>query len=203
MRFSTRATIPIPVLVGVLVFTSASGASAASSQAPETFDQLIAGMSLVVVASVSGSASEGYTYTIEHVLKGTVGPTLRLPSDEQSAVQPGWTEVVIAFTDPATDDFRAPTVAWHVAADGTIDPERYAQYPGLPPTLDAMLAAFGLAGSPSPSVAPGPSPTSAAPTSEPNPSQVGSGGSFPWPLALFAALIVVGALLLATRLRRR
>jgi hypothetical protein len=54
---------------------------------------------------------------------------------------------VIAFSDPTTDDFRAPGVAWHVTDDGQIDPERYQQSPGALPDArrdGRLLPALGL-----------------------------------------------------------
>jgi hypothetical protein len=196
----------------ILVLAAASGAHAASSQEPETFDHLIAGMQLVIVAQVTGSETLGYTYSVEHVLKGSSGPTLRLPPDLQAAVEPGWTEVVIAFSDPSTDDFRAPTIAWHVAADGTIDPEGYQQYPGLPHTLDAMLAAFQTTpsspASEAPTVAvPPTSPSSARPsvnpTTAPVPADSGPSRSSLAPVLGLVLLVLAGAVALAWRTRRR
>jgi hypothetical protein len=48
----------------------------------------------------------------------------------------------VAFTDPSQIDSRVPTYAWHVAAGGAVDPERYQQYPGTPQTLSAWIAWF-------------------------------------------------------------
>lgn len=142
MRAWRFVIVSAMVCLGGLAVAPATAAD--SGPGLQSFDQLIASMKLVVLARISGSTSQGYTYAIEHVLKGSAGPTLVLPPDLQAAVQPGWTEAVIAFSDPTTDDFRTPTIAWHVGSDGTIDPEKFQQYPNLPPTLGAMLAYFGV-----------------------------------------------------------
>lgn len=194
MHSSARqSTLVAGVLGALIVLAGTPAVRAGSGQAPETFAQLVAGMRLVIVARVSGSAGLGYTYTIERVLKGSVGPVLRLPPDAQAAVEPGWTEVVIAFSDPSTDDFRAPTIAWHVGTDSTIDPEGYQRYPGLPATLDAMLAAFGLTSS------------SAGPASPPpnGASPAGSGTPSPVPALALGLLLATSAVALWVRMLRR
>ena len=175
-------------------------ATANSGTGLESFDQLIASMKLVVLARISGSPSQGYTYAIEHVLKGSAGPVLVLPPDLEAAVQPGWTEAVVAFSDPTTDDFRTPTIAWHVGSDGTIDPEKYQQYPNLPSTLGAMLAYFGVAAASSGSV---PAPTLAsAPASGLAPAPTTSGPPVVL-LGILLAVAVVAAGLGLVGLRRR
>ncbi len=61
-----------------------------------------------------------------------------------SALQPGWARVVVAFDNPDELDFRAGNIVWHVTSDGRIDPEHFQSFPGLPPTLAAMFAYFGV-----------------------------------------------------------
>ena len=165
-RMALRFGAPVTLLAILTALMLPATALAASSQSPRTFAEVVAGMQLIVVADVDGSPEAGVTYTVETVLKGSGPPELQFAApDLQSAVQPGWTRVVIAFSNPTTDDFRAPTIAWHVAADGAIDPEGYQQYVGLPGTLPAMLSFFGLPSSTGPSAPPtastGPSPTPA------------------------------------------
>jgi hypothetical protein len=99
---------------------------------------------------------------------------------------------VIAFHDPITIDFRAPTIAWHVADDGAIDPEGFQQLPGLPPTLDAMVAAFGQDAT-EPAVA-----SVAATTSSPSPS-----GDDPWPTIIVIVLVSGCVLAVTLALGRR
>lgn len=60
------------------------------------------------------------------------------------AVEPGWARAVAAFFDPSTIA-GGVTHAWRVTASGAVDPERLAQLLGIPQTLDAMLAWFGVA----------------------------------------------------------
>lgn len=127
----------------ILVLGLASPLAAASSQQPVTFAQRVAEAKLIALVSVSGDANSGFVLKVEKVLKGQTGAQLVYPGPQLiTALEPGWNEVVIAFDDPTTLDFRAGTTVWHVAADGRIDPEGYQQFPGLPPTLTAMLAYF-------------------------------------------------------------
>ncbi len=201
------------MLMVVFALAAPPSAAAVSSPGLQSFDQLIGGMKLVVLAQIGGSETQGYRYTVERVLKGSAGSVLTFPPDLQAAVQPGWSEAVIAFADPTTDDFRAPTVAWHVAADGIIDPEKFQQYPGLPPTLTAMLAYFGQSASPSASAsasapasppaasvqpsteaAPAPSPVTPVPSAGPSPILWG---------ALIVLLVVAAAIGFRAWSRRR
>jgi hypothetical protein len=127
----------------ILALVLASPLTAASSQQPVTFAQRVAEAKLIALVSVSGDSNSGFVLTVEKVLKGQASAQLVYPGPQLiTALEPGWTEVVIAFDDPVTLDFRAGTIAWHVASDGRIDPEGYQQFPGLPPTLTAMLAYF-------------------------------------------------------------
>jgi hypothetical protein len=215
-----RRAIAILILAAPLL-AFPTGASAISSQTPQTFSQLISGMKLVILAKVSGSETQGYTYTVEQVLQGSAGPALTFDPDAQAAVQPGWTEAVVAFSNLTTDDFRAPTVAWHVAPDGTIDPEKFAPYPGLPATLADMLAFFGASASPSavasvaasaappasvsiaPSLAASLAP-STAPPATPVPTTGTSSSGPSWSVVLLLLLALLAALvLLAVAIRRQ
>jgi hypothetical protein len=127
----------------ILALVLASPLAAVSSQQPVTFAQCIAEAKLVALVSVAGDSNSGFIVTVEKVLKGQAGVQLVYPGPQLiTALEPGWTEVVIAFDDPTTLDFRAGTTVWHVASDGRVDPEGYQQFPGLPPTLTAMLAYF-------------------------------------------------------------
>ena len=212
-RARRRRAGAIGLLVTVLVSFLPAGAAANSSLAPTTFDDLIASMKLVVLAQVRGSVTTGYTYAIERTLKGSAGPVLSFGPDLQAAVQPGWTEVVVAFSNPTTDDFRAPTIAWHVTADGTVDPEGYQQYPGLPRTISEMLAHFGVAQPPSrsPSASPSGPDTSAsaisasssivAPLSVKTPSEPGQ--SIGIVTILLVLVTAVGGFVIARARRRR
>ena len=203
----------VPFIVWALLTTLAAGtfamdAMATSSQRPETFEHLVSSMKLVIVAHVSGNPETGFRYAVDQVLKGPATSSLRFGPDPQAAVQPGWTLAVVAFTDPTTDDFRAPTIAWHVGSGGAIDPEGYQRYQGLPPTLDAMLAYFrvtpsatpdGASATPSPSAAP----AAASPSVKPGAGlpSVGPSGAL---LALALAIGVLAfALVLAARRRPR
>ena len=190
--------------LSVLLLFVASPVRAASGPSPGSFEQLISGMQLIVVAKVSGSPSTGFTYSVERVLKGGSAPSpMVLPPDAQAAVQSGWQEVVIAFADPSTDDFRAPTVAWHVAGDGTIDPERYQQYPGLPPTLEAMLAYFGINPSATDLLTSSPGVATPSPTVASSQPSVDSGPDMPALAAVLVAVITIAAIVVYWLGRRR
>lgn len=200
-----RLDVSIRTLAFLVAMTLPATALAASSQSPRTFADVVSGMQLIVVADVAGSPEAGVTYTVETFLKGSGPRELRFAaSDLQSAVQPGWTRVVIAFSDPTTDEFRAPTIAWHVGSDGAIDPEGYQQYVGLPGTLPAMLAFFGLSSSVGPTTLPtvsgGPpaTPTVSAPPAE-------AKGASSSPVEIAIAVLAVGAaiVLLGGLARRR
>jgi hypothetical protein len=137
-----RLVVTSLIALGILL--RPTFASAASSQTPITFPDIVDASALVVLADVTGTPETGFSYSVETYLKGSGPHELRFPPDIQSAVEAGWNRVVIAFSRPSTDDVRAPTTAWHVGPDGTIDPEGYRQYVGQPATVSAMLAYFGL-----------------------------------------------------------
>ena len=117
----------------------------AADQGPsaQTFSEIVNQAKLIVVAMIDMGPDGGVTLHVERVLKGTAVARLVFPPTDIGPPLDDWKRAVVAFTDPATIDFRAPTIAWHVADDGTIDPEGFQQYPGLPRKLDSMLAAFG------------------------------------------------------------
>ena len=136
----------IPVLAGPLILCSVLVAPtlAASTPSRTTFADVIAGSRLVVLAQIHVRTDGGLLFTVERVLKGdATARQLSYPPLGAAPPIDHWSEAVIAFAHPETDDFRAPTIAWHVAANGTIDPEGFQQYPGLPATLAAMLRYFG------------------------------------------------------------
>jgi hypothetical protein len=108
-----------------------------------TFAEIVGQAKLVVVARISVGADGGVVLDVEHVLKGASPAHLAYDPAALAPPLEDWKRAVIAFHDPVTIDFRAPTTAWHVADDGAIDPEGFQQRPGLPATLDAMLVAFG------------------------------------------------------------
>lgn len=127
----------------ILALVLANPLVAASVPQPVTFAQRVAEAKLIALVTVTGDSNTGFVLTVQQVLKGQAGAQLVYPGPQfVTALEPGWTEVVIAFDDPSTLDFRAGTTVWHVASDGRIDPEGYQQFPGLPPTLTAMLAYF-------------------------------------------------------------
>jgi len=200
--------LPIASAV-VLAFVLAGPLAAASSQEPETFAQLVAAAKLVALVSVAGDSDTGFVLTVEQVLKGQAGPRLAYPGPQPiTALEPGWSEVVIAFDDPTTLDFRAGTTVWHVGPDGRIDPEGYQQLPGLPPTLTALLAYFASPGpstagttSPCGSVAGTTSPCGSGATTGPGGSGAGTTGPGGSALPLAVALLAVCvSLLVAWRL---
>jgi hypothetical protein len=132
------------VAIACIAAAAAVGPVAADGGAPApTFAQIVGKAKLVVVARIDIGPDGGVTLDVERVLKGTAVARLVFPPTDIAPPLDDWKRAIIAFTDPATIDFRAPTIAWHVADDGTVDPEGYQQYPGLPRTLDAMLVAFG------------------------------------------------------------
>ena len=167
-----------------------------------TFDAVVARARLIVVARIGAAADGGIVLDVERTLRGRSADRLVFPATDAAPPLETWHRAVVAFTDPTTIDFRAPTIAWHVAPDGTIDPEGFQPYVGLPPTLDAMLAAFGQApldpgASPAGAPAISPAPASPAPAT-------GDDGAPVVPVAVglglgFAA--VLGAGLVARRRR--
>jgi hypothetical protein len=137
-----RSTVFLLVSLTLLFVVVAPTFAAGTSPRP-TFADVIAGSRLVVLARIHVRTDGGLRFRVERVLKGHAGRELSYPPLGPTPPVAGWSEAVIAFADPRTDDFRAPTIAWHVAQDGVIDPERFQRYPGLPATLDAMLRYFG------------------------------------------------------------
>jgi MYXO-CTERM domain-containing protein len=201
-----RLVLASLLFLGALA-AAAPVARADSSAQPQTFVALIGSMRLVILARVSGSPDTGFQYTIEQVFKGSASaPELDFGPDLQAAVQPGWAEAVIAFSNPQTDDFRAPTVAWHVGPDGTIDPEGYQQLPGLPTTLGAMRAFFG-ATEPTPPAVPSAPGAAASADGSPSPtaqsSPTGPTTSLPIGEALLLAALLLAALAMGVLVRRR
>lgn len=202
-----RLGVSIRILAFLFALTLPATVLAASSHTPRTFADVVAGMQLIVVADVAGSPEDGITYTVETFLKGSGPRELQFAApDLQSAVEPGWARVVIAFSDPTTDDFRAPTIAWHVGSDGAIDPEGFQQYVGLPGTLPAMLAFFGASSSAGPTIVPT---ISAAPPATPDvttpPAEPKAASSSGLPVEVAIAVLAVGAaiVLLGGLARRR
>ncbi|MEO5966474.1 MAG: hypothetical protein ABIR11_13495 [Candidatus Limnocylindrales bacterium] len=110
-----------------------------------TFDQLVDRSSLVVVAMVHLAPDGAITLDIRQVLHGGSAPVTTFAPPTFAPVLVDGGVAVIAFTDPASIDFRTPTIAWQVSADGYIDPDRLQQVQGLPPTLAAMYTRFGKA----------------------------------------------------------
>jgi hypothetical protein len=108
----------------------------------ETFAEIVGRAELIVVARVSIGPDGGIILDVERTLKGNAVQRLAFPPTDTAALGK-WNRAIVAFTDPTTIDFRAPTIAWHVSDDGMVDPEGFQQFPGLPMTLDAMLVAFG------------------------------------------------------------
>jgi MYXO-CTERM domain-containing protein len=135
--------VSVAAIACVLAGSLAGPVAADSGPAARTFAQIVGEAKLIVVARIDIGPDGGVTLDVERVLKGTAGARLVFPPTDIAPPLEDWKRAVVAFTDPATIDFRAPTIAWHVADDGTIDPEGYQRYPGLPRTLDSMLVACG------------------------------------------------------------
>lgn len=146
MRSPTRTLWVFALAVSLATGVAAPGI--ANTPPHTTFADVVARSELVVLVTVHHQRGHGYTLDVEEVLKGHAAGELRFPSVDIGSPIDDWPRAVIAFSDPSVLDFRAPTIAWHVAPDGTIDPERYQQYPGVPQTLDAMLAWFEATASP-------------------------------------------------------
>ena len=132
---------------------------AAGSGAAETFAEEVDRSALIVLATIHPTATGGVVLDVERVLKGQAPSTLTFADITLAPPIGGWARAVIAFRDASTIDFRAPTIAWHIAPDGRVDPEGYQAAVGLPPTLDAMLAYFGV---------PAPGPASSSSSSSPS-----------------------------------
>jgi hypothetical protein len=137
------ARIAGTVLIALAAATYAAGPVAADHGGQrQTFAEIVDQAQVIVLARVSIGPAGGIVLDVERTLKGNpVGRLAFAPTD--IAPLNNWDRAIVAFTDPTTIDFRTPTIAWHVADDGTIDPEGFQQFPGLPTTLDAMLVAFG------------------------------------------------------------
>ncbi len=133
-----RATLLSALLAATLLAATAAPAAADSS-----FAGLINGCPLVVLADVTVEADGTLVLRVEQVLKGHAASVLRFPTSSP-AVEPGWGRAIVAFFDPSTIA-GGVTHAWHVTASGAVDPERIGQLPGIPQTLAAMLAWFGVA----------------------------------------------------------
>jgi hypothetical protein len=146
--------------IGLMAAAALAAPTVASTPSTTTFADVIARSKLVIFAQVVDRPDGGFTFEVIQVLKGSASARLVYPSINTAPPLAGWSRAVIAFANPANDDFRAPTIAWHVASNGAIDPEHDQRYPGLPLTLGAMLAYFG---SPQTSTAPSDLPT---PTNE-------------------------------------
>lgn len=111
----------------------------------QSFAERVAEAKLVALVRVQGTPATGFVLTVDRIFKGQAGPRLVYPPPQPiTALEPGWTRVVIAFDNPTELDFRAGNIVWHVAPDGQIDPEGFQRFPGLPPTLAAMIAYFGV-----------------------------------------------------------
>jgi hypothetical protein len=150
--------------IGILAAISLAGPANAATPSKTTFAEVIAHSKLVVYAHIVDRPDGGLTFEVIRVLKGASPAVLVFPPIGTAAPMAGWSRAVVAFAVPANDDFRAPTIAWHVAGNGAIDPEHYQRYPGLPLRLNAMLAYFGApATSTAPQVAPSSSPAGQAP----------------------------------------
>jgi hypothetical protein len=189
-----RTPIARPVaalaIVGLIAFTSPAGTLADTGDTLERFADAIAGAKVVVVASVTVRPDEGLVLRVEQVLKGISPHQLVFEPPTMAPVLDSGGRAVIAFADLATIDFRAPTYAWIVAADGTIDPGRLQQYPGLPRTLDAMLAFFNI------------TPGTSTPELE-NPASPSDPAALPWAAVAVAGTAALGvAAALALRRRR-
>ena len=131
-------------IASALIMLVLAPAAVANSPSHTTFANVVAGSKLIVLAKVEHRSDGAYTFHVERVLKGTAPAELVYPPLLETPPLGTWSRVVIAFAHPENDDFRAPTIAWHVARDGSIDPEGFQRYPGLPMTLAAMLRYFEL-----------------------------------------------------------
>jgi hypothetical protein len=169
-----------------LLLAMTGPASADSGPQPRVFVNVVRASRLIVLVTIHHRSDGGYTFDVERVLKGSAGAQLVFAPTLQAAVDPGWARAVIAFSDPTQLDFRTPTIAWHVAPDGRIDPEGYQQFIGLPPTLDAMIRYFDTLGmSDKGPMTPAPPPASM------------------WPLAALVGTVVGLGLLAGAVVKRR
>ena len=185
----------VTAIAGVVVGSLAEPVFADQGPSAQTFSEIVNQAKLIVVARINIDLGGGVTLDVERVLKGTAVARLVFPPTDIGPPLDDWKRAIVAFTDPATIDFRAPTIAWHVADDGTIDPEGFQQHPGLPRTLDAMLLAFGQDAIESASALDGTLPTPQAPRPDDPP-------ALPVVIA-GAAATGLAALILLDRRRRR
>lgn len=132
------------VVAAVVSVAAGKPIRAVGPTAPETFADVVHRSALVVLVTIHPTLGGGVVLDVERVLKGQAPSTLSYADITLAPPIGGWARAVIAFKDPSTIDFRAPTTAWHIAPDGRVDPEGYQSAMGLPPTLDAMLVYFGV-----------------------------------------------------------
>jgi hypothetical protein len=198
--FGERRLVRLAQLGGAVALALAAAIASSHPAAADhggqqqTFADIVDGSRLIVVARITIDRDGGVVLDVERVLKGEPIERLAFAPTDLGPPLEGWDRAMFAFTDPTTIDARAPTIAWHVADDGVLDPEGFQQAVGLPATLDAVVAAFGQdpiepVAAALPAAAPplAPSPADSAP-------------------AILAALIVVaigllGALVLGQRWR--
>jgi hypothetical protein len=139
-----RTILPVADFEVIQALPRTDVPSQSSPGPPGTFADVVRRSRLIVLVAIRQRADGGFTFDVERVLKGSAPRQLVYPPVAATPPLGSWRRAVIAFADPATDDYRAPTIAWHVTLDGRIDPERYQQYAGLPITLAAVLDWFGL-----------------------------------------------------------
>jgi hypothetical protein len=143
LRRLTRPPIAatlVAVVASVFIALAPAPAGAASGT-KTTFAAVVDRSSLVIVATVldAPSVSAGYLLSVEHVLKGTSGPTLTFAPDPMAVPLTPGQRVVMLLADPSGLDFRGTTVLI-VAADGTVDPDGLAAVPATLADLEAAVA---------------------------------------------------------------
>ncbi len=116
----------------------------AATPSKDTFGSVTREATLVVLVRIHHRSTGALVLDVERVLKGSTRRRLRFQPGTTDVPLYTWTQALIAFRDPSSLDFRSPTIAWHVTADGGIDPEGYQQFPGTPRTLRGVFAAFDL-----------------------------------------------------------
>jgi hypothetical protein len=184
-RIQGGQALAVAAAVALGVWIAVAGAARADTDtADDTFAGLVSRCRLIVLADVEHLGDGALVLDVTESFKGIVGAELRYTDEPQAAVQPEWTRAIVAFSDPSTLDFRAPTVAWHVVDDGTVDPEGWQQYAGVPPTLADWEATFGVGpgGAVASAAAPSPVAGTAGDSAERDPAQV----------AVLAAALVIG-----------
>jgi hypothetical protein len=177
-------------IVGLLAFILPASSLADTGDTHERFADTIAGTTVVVVASVTVRPDEGLVLRVEQVLKGISPHQLVFEPPTMAPVLDDGGRAVIAFRDLATIDSRAPTYAWIVAKDGTIDPGGLQPYPGLPTTLDAMLEFFNI------------TPGTSTPELE-NPASASDSPAVPWAAVLGGGIGVLAVAAVVVLRRRR